>query len=556
MIEAAFQHRSGRVIAFGRAALALFFLTAIWLDRSQPMLAAPETYGLLALYVLASAALLALTWDNWWLEAKLAGPAHVVDMLVFLWLNYATQGYTSPFFTFFAFLIFSASIRWGWRGTAATAAIIVILYIASAVTAASWGTQAFEWRRFVLRGSYLVALSALIILWLVATRASAAPAPDLPGMEQGRDRPDMAPLLALAAARFRAPRALCVWSEREEPWTWVSVLEPAGFDEVRLDPGRFDPPISPDAGERPFLFDQQPGRTLARAGPRRRVARLLRDPVHQALAREHGALRGLRIPIRSESVSGELLVIDVPGLCSDDLDIAEETAAQIAALLEHAKLFHATEEAAGMRARLSLARDLHDSVVQFLAGLAFRLEGVRKSAAAGRDVARDIDALQAELGREQQDLRRFIAELRAAPAGLSGERAELAGSLRELTGRIGAQWSVACSLVATPQRIDVPPPLERNVRQLVREAVANAVRHGAATEVETRLRRCDDALELVISDNGAGFAVAGDFDDEELARHGPSSVRERVRNLGGRLRLASSPAGSRLSITLPIREAP
>lgn len=554
MIESAFQHRSGRVIAFGRAALALFFLTAIWLDHSQPTLAAPETYGVLGLYVLASAALLLVTWDNWWLESKLSGPAHVVDMLVFLWLNYATQGYTSPFFTFFAFLIFSASIRWGWRGTAATAAIIVVLYIASAVTAASWGTQAFEWRRFVLRGAYLVALSALIILWLIATRASAASAAELPAMEQGRERTDMAALLALAAARFRAPRALCVWSEREEPWTWVSRLESGVFEEARHDPDRFEPAVSAAAGEAPFLFEQKQGRILERAGPRRRVTRPVTAPIHPALAAEYGAARGLRIPIRSESVAGELLVLDVPGLCSDDLDIADETAAQIAAALAHGKLFQATEEAAAVRARLSLARDLHDSVVQFLAGLAFRLEGVRKIAAAGREVAAEIDALQAELVREQQDLRRFIADLRAAPGGLSGERSDIAASLRELTARMAGQWNVTCRVASEPALIEVPLTLEQNVRQLVREAVANAVRHGAASEVETRLRAATGALELEIRDNGTGFDVAGDFDEDALAEHGPTSLRERVRNLGGSLRLSSSSAGSRLSITLPCME--
>lgn len=555
MIESAFQHRSGRVIAFGRAALALFFLTALWLDHSQPTLAAPETYGLLALYVLASVALLLLTWDNWWLESKLAGPAHLVDMLVFLWLNYATQGYASPFFTFFAFLIFSASIRWGWRGTAATAAIIVILYISSAVTAASWGTQAFEWRRFVLRGSYLVALSAMIILWLVATRASSASAPALPALEPGRERTDMAPLLAMALARFGAPRALCVWSEREEPWTWVSRLDGSGFDETRLDPDRFEPPVSPEAGDSPFLFEQGPGRILARAGPRRRLARPLRDPVHPGLASEYEARRGLRIPLRSETVSGDLLVLDVPGLCSDDLDIAEVVAGQISAALKHGELFQATEEAAAMRARLSLARDLHDSVVQFLAGLTLRLEGVRKSAAAHRDVADDIEALQAELAREQQDLRRFIAELRATPAGLTRERVELAASLRELTGRIAAQWNVECRVTSAPDRIDVPLGLEQNVRQIVREAVANAVRHGGATDVETHLHCAAGSLHVEIGDNGTGFPVAGDFDDAALAEHGPSSLCERVRNLGGRLDLTSSATGSRLTIILPCTEA-
>lgn len=559
MIQSAFQHRSGRMIALGRTVIATFFLIAIWLDHTQPNLAAGETYGFLGLYVALSIGVLALSWNDWWLESRLAVPAHVADLMVFLWLNYATQGYTSPFFTFFVFLILAASIRWGWRGTAATAAIIIPLYIASALTAASWGTEAFEWRRFALRSSYLVVLSAMVIFWLLAqrpVRPSEAAAPPV-DRANGGDGAAIAAMLAAVALRFGAPRALFVWTDPEEPWTYVARLERGAFETAKYDPGSFDPPTSPRAGDGPFLFDQARGRILGRGPGRKRLLRSLREPLNPRLAAQFGAARGLRIPVRSSSLTGELLVLDVPGLCSDDIELAKEAAGQVVAALEHRKLFDATEEAAEIRARLSLARDLHDSVVQFLAGLAFRLEGLKKRAAAGRDIADEASELQRDLAGEQHDLRLFIAELRGDAAREVRSCGDLAASLRELSERSAAQWGVACRIVTTPDEISVTPTLEQNVRQLVREAVANAVRHGKATEIETRLERKEKALNIEISDNGGGFPVQGEFGEEELAQRciGPNSLRERVAMLGGSLRLDSRATGSRLSITLPVERA-
>ena len=101
--------------------LAAMFLVAIWLDRSQPAGAAAETYAFLLLYLGFALAVAAATWSNWWLESRLAFPAHLVDMAVFAVIVFSTNGYTSPFFLVFILPLLSAAIRWGWRETALTA---------------------------------------------------------------------------------------------------------------------------------------------------------------------------------------------------------------------------------------------------------------------------------------------------------------------------------------------------------------------------------------------------------------------------------------------------
>ena len=100
-----FRHPSGRVIALGRLMLATLFVIAIAIDVSQPTHYPKVAFILLGGYVVFAAAIVASTWRDWWLDAKLTGPAHAIDIAVFAALVLLTEGFTSPFFTFFIFLL-------------------------------------------------------------------------------------------------------------------------------------------------------------------------------------------------------------------------------------------------------------------------------------------------------------------------------------------------------------------------------------------------------------------------------------------------------------------
>ena len=88
------------------------------------------------------------------------------------------------------------------------------------------------------------------------------------------------------------------------------------------------------------------------------------------------------------------------------------------------------------------------------------------------------------------------------------------------------------------------------LRQLMREAVANAVRHGKATRVSATVEAGEAGLSLVIADNGSGFA-----DDKVEAATKPWSLHERVQELGGTLSLYSTGQGSRVIVSLPYGRA-
>ena len=109
-----------------------------------------------------------LTWSNWWLDAKLAGPPMPSTSSCSPLLVLLTEGYTSPFFAFFMFLLLSAAIRWGWQATALTAILLTLLYLVAGLLVVDSGAP-FELQRFVVRTGHLVILS-LILIWFGANQ--------------------------------------------------------------------------------------------------------------------------------------------------------------------------------------------------------------------------------------------------------------------------------------------------------------------------------------------------------------------------------------------------
>ena len=550
MIQRAFQHRSGRVISLGRLALASVFLLAIWADPTQPSRHAAEAYAILGMYVLASAVYLAVTWNEWWLENRLAPWAHGVDIALFGVMVFLTEGYTSPFFTFFVFIVLSATIKWGWRETATSAAIVIVLFFLGGWAALTLGAAELEVMRFLIRGTYLIVLSAVLI-WFGINQQSMY-LRQLAAFETSvGENPAELPIrqaLEYTAARTGAARVTFVWWDEEEPWIDVATWEQNRFTHERQGPGTFRQLVDPRLADCAFIFDAARGRALIKRDGQVRRMLAIHSPVDAELLRRLASSSGLAIPVSSDGHSGIIFATAIPGLCTDDLAIAEHIGEEISAALRRATTVEVSEEAAATRTRLSFARDLHDSVIQLLAGTSFRLEVIRKSVEAGRKVDAEVDVLQQELSAEQKELRKFINQLRHGVARTTSPA--ICETMRGLLDRMTRQWSATCELIRCPETLKVPAQLEHDVHQLVREGIANAVRHGEATHISISLDAGEHGLSLIIADNGSGFPVQHPNGDDGSARK-PWSLNERVRELGGSLSLYSSSKGSRITISLP-----
>jgi signal transduction histidine kinase len=167
------------------------------------------------------------------------------------------------------------------------------------------------------------------------------------------------------------------------------------------------------------------------------------------------------------------------------------------------------QQAAAAEERIRLARDLHDGVLQFLAGAALQVETVcrlfDKDSRAARERLLD---LQRQLAAEQHDLRFFIQELKPTLLSPPETDFQLVTHLEELGVRIERQWDLSVTMHPAAQ-ILVPVSLTRDLYQIVHEALINVARHAHATTAHVTLGVDDTQIRLTVADNGRGFPFHG-----------------------------------------------
>ncbi len=199
--------------------------------------------------------------------------------------------------------------------------------------------------------------------------------------------------------------------------------------------------------------------------------------------------------------------------------------------------------------RTRVARELHDTVEQGLAGIALQLEAVAGSLRTSPDVARQsLDVARQMLRYSLEETRRSVMDLRSQAL----ESRDLAGALESLARQmtINTRAEAHVRVTGVRQRLDAAE--EHHLLRIGLEALTNALKHGGATRIDIELRFAPDATNLIVTDNGQGLesgdrATAG-------AHFGLQGVRERVDKLGGLLAIDSTPgAGTRLAVMVPAR---
>jgi signal transduction histidine kinase len=516
--------------------LAALFVVAIMIDISQPAKAPTITYLALGAYTLFAAALVVATWNNWWLDAKLAGPAHTIDIFSFTLLVFVTEGYTSPYFIFFVFILLAAAIRWGWKETTLTAILLTVLFLGAGLLT-DQSDRDFDIPRFLVRGAQLIIVS-LILIWFGANqwRARFLLRPHNLLSEPSLDRSPVETALMAAMAEAGAACGGMLWTDADRKSSQYLVMR-----DDRLMPlkGKTTAPHAMT----PILYDVPRRRALYRDSER-----TLRgtDPV-EALGAETIAIaaltEGLAMPISLDKGHGLLFLEQVRDLSTDHLDLGDQIGREVAAHIQRHALLKAAEESAEARSRLILARDLHDSVVQFLAGAAFRIEAMRRAGAAG-PLEPELNELKQLMMEEQKELRSFITTLRSGP---EVTLRDLGRDLRVLAQSLGKQWAIECSVNADANEIAVPTRLHLDAHQLVREAVANAVRHAGAKNVRIVLETEGDVLHIDVVNDGGDYPRSGD------GYEAPQTLRERAAESGGHVEVSRGMDVTKVSISLPLQ---
>lgn len=179
--------------------------------------------------------------------------------------------------------------------------------------------------------------------------------------------------------------------------------------------------------------------------------------------------------------------------------------------------------------RRRIARDLHDSVVQDLAGTAFELSA---SALHGRDAQQTMLAQAEVVRRSLRALRSLMVEIQPPDLGVIGLKAAL-DDLVAPAAAAGVDAQVTVTGLEHLHEDDVAL-----VWRVAQEAVRNALRHSGATRLRVVVAGTREGVRLEVSDDGIGFDRQERVDRTHFGLEGMAGL---VDDAGGRLEVDSAP---------------
>lgn len=204
----------------------------------------------------------------------------------------------------------------------------------------------------------------------------------------------------------------------------------------------------------------------------------------------------------------------------------------------HAQLLVQAREAGVHDERQRMAREIHDTLAQGLAGIVTQLEAAEQTLAEPATARRHVTTAMGLARESLGEARRTVHAVQ--PEVLAGAR------LPDAIGDVVRRWSevngVAAALTTTGDPRPMHTEVEVTLLRAAQEALANVAKHARAGRVGLTLSYMEDVVTLDVRDDGVGFTpgaprpgAAGGF--------GLAGMRQRVQRLAGRLDVESEPGG-------------
>ncbi len=419
--------------------------------------------------------------------------------------------------------------------------------------------------QFITLASLVLIALVLTTCWLASRAASNEAVSDARSRTQLFERAVVAPEMPRglvtsqpeAVAAFNTvvhKQVLGGWLVRVKMWDASSRI--VYSDEPRLIGQRFT--VEPDAlallrtGTRGSVV----GRLSDLTEPENRFERsfgklyetyaLTRSPEGQPLLFE-AYYRYSDVSHRSDQILGQFLPISIGALLifvALTIPLVWRLARRVhRAREERERLLRRAVEASDAERR-RIAADLHDGVVQELAGASFALAAAAKRLPEAPAVSASLDRVAAGVRQSMRSLRSLLVEIYPPNLHTEGLAAALGDLLAPLPG------SGLSTSLNVPASLDLPRDAATLLFRVAQEAVRNTQRHAEATVLAVRVELREQSVVLVVEDDGRGF------DRTAKAAEGHVGLRliaDLAAEAGGAFQVVSRPgSGTTVRLEVPL----
>ena len=233
-------------------------------------------------------------------------------------------------------------------------------------------------------------------------------------------------------------------------------------------------------------------------------------------------------------------------LLQSHLDLERQVQARTAALRSlSSHLLRAQDEE-----RRRIARELHDSLGQYLAALKMNLDMIAPATPISGEVLGELRSMAEQCLTETRTLSHLLHPPLLDEAGFASAASWYVGGFSKRSG-------MKVDFQVPPQLMRLPARVETVLFRILQESLTNIHRHSESSSADINLVLEEDRVELRITDFGRGIPaeVLTRFErDGTGSGIGLAGMRERVKELGGNLEIASSSSGTTVLVTLPATE--
>jgi two-component system, NarL family, sensor kinase len=197
--------------------------------------------------------------------------------------------------------------------------------------------------------------------------------------------------------------------------------------------------------------------------------------------------------------------------------------------------------------RARIASELHDDVSQRLGVLTFQLDQVlQDSLVTGPEFTKTLKSLSTIAHQLCSDIQQLTRHLHPSHVEIAGLVSAISGFCVEYARQNGFEIDFAHSRIPD----SLPQEMKLCLYRVAQEAIHNAQKHSGCRRVRVELIGAPDSIRLCVTDAGRGFESVGARNGEGL---GLVSMTERVKGLGGQLRVRSQPgSGTMVEASVPL----